>query len=282
MYEASLIVSFYNKINDLSLVLAGIERQTYQNFEVVIADDGSNDQAVKELKEVIKKSGLNIQHIWHEDQGFRKTKILNRAVIVSQSNYLIFLDGDCIPHSRFVEEHVKNRKPGILLTGRRVNLPKHVSENLSPEKVQKGALERLYLFRVIREIFRPDDRRRHMENGIYIKSRLLRRFLNNKKKGILGSNFSLFKEDIYKVNGFDERYHYPACGEDTDINMRLERAGVQVRTLKHIAVQYHLYHEELDRDEKRLDIYRYNLDNNIVYTPFGIEQSNNPSMKEES
>ena len=282
MYEASVIVSFYNKLDDLKLVLAGLERQTYRNFEVIIADDGSNEKVVSDLKNTIGKSSLEIQHIWHEDEGFRKTKILNQGVEVSQSNYLIFLDGDFISNSHFVEEHIKNQKPGQVLAGRRVNLPKKVSENLTPEKVRNGTLERFYFFKVLRELFRSDERRRQMENGFYIKSPFIRKFINNKKKGILGSNFSLFREDIYRVNGFDERYHYPACGEDTDINMRLERAGVEVKTLKHIAIQYHLFHPQLERNEKRLDVYRYNVENNIVYTPFGIQKSTKEGETEKS
>jgi len=282
MYQASLIISFYNKTDELSLVLAGVERQSARNFEVIIADDGSNEQAVKVLQDIIKDFPFAVQHVWHEDQGFQKTTILNKSVAASKSNYLIFLDGDCIPHSKFVEEHIKNRKTESVLAGRRVNIPKKVSEALTPEKVRSGYLEKFYFFKVIRELFRSDERRRQMENGFYVRSRFLRRLINNKKKGILGSNFSLFKGDIMKVNGFDERYKYPACGEDTDINMRLERAGIQVKTLKHIAVQYNLYHKQLGRDEKRLDIYRYNVENNIIYTPFGIEKSDNFATKEEA
>jgi glycosyltransferase involved in cell wall biosynthesis len=282
MFEASLIVSFYNKINDLELVLAGVERQTHNNFEVIIADDGSNEEAVNHLKETIEKSPLDIKHIWHEDKGFRKTEILNKAVVASNSNYLIFLDGDCIPHSHFVEEHVKNGATGNVLTGRRVNLPKPVSEKIIADQVRNGILEKRYLLKIIRELFRSDERRRQMENGLYIRSNFLRKFINNKKKGLLGSNFSIYKEDLLKVNGFDERYHYPACGEDTDINLRLERAGVKVKTLKHIAIQYHLFHKQLERDEKRLEVYRYNLENNIIYTPFGIEQNDNKENQENS
>ncbi len=273
MYKASVVVSFYNKINELKLVLAGLERQTATNFEVIIADDGSGEEAIAELKKTIESSPLPVQHLWHEDKGFRKTRILNKAIVKSHSEYLIFLDGDCIPHYRFVEEHITNSQKGMALTGRRVNLPKRISDSLDPNKVRKGSLEKFYLLKVLKELFYSDERRRQLENGFYVRSRYLRKFINNKKKGILGSNFSAYKEDLYKVNGFDERYNYPACGEDTDIEMRLRRAGMKVRNLKHIAIQFHLFHKQLPRDERRLEVYSYNLEKNIVFTPFGINQT---------
>src|SRR5687768_7510377 len=99
--SASLIISFYNKIEYLRMILAALERQSFKNFEVVIADDGSKAEVVNEIKEIQTKSPLQIQHIWHEDIGFRKTKILNESIRKSNSDYLIFIDGDCIPHHKF-------------------------------------------------------------------------------------------------------------------------------------------------------------------------------------
>src|SRR5688572_21265186 len=123
------------------MILAALERQSFKNFEVVIADDGSKAEVVHEIKEIQTKSPLQIQHIWHEDIGFRKTKILNESIRKSNSDYLIFIDGDCIPHHKFVEEHFANREENFLLAGRRVNLSAKLSAALTADKIKAGFLE---------------------------------------------------------------------------------------------------------------------------------------------
>ena len=141
---ATVVISFYNKIEYLRLVLAGFERQTANNFELIIADDGSSEEVVDELKIIIDNSQLPIKHIRQEDKGFRKNKILNRAISEAESDYIIFIDGDCIPHSEFVSEHIFYRREKTALTGRRVNLSAKISSRLTPEKVRNGYLEKKF------------------------------------------------------------------------------------------------------------------------------------------
>src|SRR5262245_11113421 len=93
--QATVIISVYNRIDFLKLVLSGLERQTFTDFEVIISDDGSGEAFVTELNHIIADSNLDITHNWHEDNGFRKNKILNSSVIKAKADYLIFLDGDC-------------------------------------------------------------------------------------------------------------------------------------------------------------------------------------------
>ena len=92
--KATVIISFYEKFEYLKLVLAGLERQSFQNFEIVIADDGSKQETVTKIEEFASNFSIDIIHVWHEDKGFRKNKILNRAIKVANSDYLIFIDGD--------------------------------------------------------------------------------------------------------------------------------------------------------------------------------------------
>jgi glycosyltransferase involved in cell wall biosynthesis len=266
--EIAVIISVYNGLDDLRMVLASLELQTFKNFEIVIADDGSSEDVVKEMDSIISSSPLVIRHIWHEDRGWRKNIILNRAIVASRGQYLVFIDGDCILHPCLLHEHFDHREPGYLIAGRRVNLSPGITSRLDPQKVSGGVLWGKYMFRII--FGGLTGKTKHFENAIYVKSPRLRNRINKKEKHILGSHFSIHKEDILAVNGFDERFTAPAAGEDTDLNLRLSRNGIRTKTLKHIAIQYHLYHQKLYRDPERLKILEQNTKENINYTPYGI------------
>ncbi|MFH1194890.1 MAG: glycosyltransferase [bacterium] len=269
MPDASLIISFYNRIDFLKLILAGLERQSFENYEILIADDGSNREVIEELKSIARTYPRTIRHIWQEDIGFRKTKILNKAVMESSSDYLIFIDGDCIPHKEFVLEHFRNKIPNVCFTGRRVNLSEKITSNLSIEKIRSGYLEKNFLALAIDGFFGKST---DVEKGVYFKSKFMRSVFNKKKRGILGCNFSLFKEDFFRVNGFDERYIAPSIGEDTDIQYRLELAGTKIKSLNNIAIQYHLFHQYQERQAVNLELLAKVKSAGIFFTPYGINK----------
>ncbi|HEX3007819.1 MAG TPA: glycosyltransferase [Bacteroidales bacterium] len=269
--KLSLIISFYNKVDYLKLIFASLERQTFKDFEVVIADDGSHNEAVLEVEKMLLSASFPVQHIWHEDLGWRKTTILNKAVVAAKSDYLVFIDGDCILHKHFLKEHYNHRGKNVVLVGRRVNLSSDISSILTPLRVRKGYLENISVLLSL-AISKLKGRCSHVENGIYLYPKFMRRYFNRKDRGILGANFSVHKDDILKVNGFDERYMNPAVGEDTDIDFRLRLVGVKTQSLKHIAVQYHMYHKTLFRPGENLVIYNHTVKNKISYTPYGIKK----------
>lgn len=142
MPKASLILAFYNRIDYLKLVLAGLERQTIKDFEVIIADDGSYPEAVEEIEKISRQFDFPLIHLWHKDTGFRKNLILNKAVTSAKSEYLIFMDADCVPHSEFVKEHLLHKGPDRCLTGRRVNLSEKITSMLTPANIKEGFLEK--------------------------------------------------------------------------------------------------------------------------------------------
>src|SRR5690606_10355141 len=189
MPKASIIISVYNKLAFLRLVLAGLEMQTEKDFEVIISDDGSEDAFVNGLKEICSRSPLHIIHNWQEDVGFRKNKILNSSVVIATAPYLIFLDGDCIPHPEFVKEHLLNAAPDTCLAGRRVDLSEELTQTLTAEKIRNGCLQSAG-FTVKMFIAFLRTRLFNFKYGIYFKNPLLRRFFNRKEKGLLGANFS--------------------------------------------------------------------------------------------
>lgn len=269
MLKASVIISFYNRIDYLKLVLAGLERQTLRDFEIIIADDGSNEKTVDEVERLSKQIPYPLIHVWHEDKGFRKNKILNTAIASSNSTYLIFIDGDCVPHKEFVKEHINYSSIRKCLTGRRVNLSRKITNTLTIEKIKHGYLENNLHTLVFDGLFGKSD---SVERGFYFKNKFVRELLNRKKRGLLGCNFSLHKKDMLAINGFDERYELPSIGEDSDVQYRLELLNVEIVSLGNIAVQYHLYHKLQERPQKNLDLFTEIKKNQLFFTPFGIEK----------
>ena len=263
----SVIISIYNRIDYLKLVLAGFENQSFTNFEIILADDGSNANAVKEIKSLISKISFPVYHVWHEDIDFRKNRILNRAIQAANTDYLIIIDGDCIPHSAFVKEHFQNRKEKTCLTGRRINMSQKITDTLNEEKIKSGYLEGKYFKLMLDSIFGYST---DIEKGFYFKNHFLRKIFNKKYRGLLGSNFSIHKNDIFAINGFDERYEAPSVGEDSDIQFRLELNGVKTKSLNHMAIQYHLYHIFQPRPQKNLDLFEKIKADGHAFTRYGI------------
>ncbi len=242
MSRLSLIISVYNKIHELGLILTALEHQSFNDFDVIIADDGSG----YEMKDFIdirkKKSKLKINHIWQEDKGFRKNRILNKAVTEAKSGHLVFLDGDCLPHSDFILQHHKNFSPGYVLCGSRVNMSKRLSKMVTAEAIRSKEYEKGMLGKIIDSFREKDKRSTYIEEGIYIESDLIHKIIRRNTPRLLGCNFSVSKELLLKINGFDENYTGPGVGEDSDVEYRLKRAGAHLKSVRNKAIVYHFYH----------------------------------------
>lgn len=269
MIKASVVISFYARIDYLKLLFAGFERQTFKDFEVIIADDGSSEDTSRQIEAMSLKASFPVIHLWHEDKGFRKNRILNRAITASNSGYLIFVDGDCVPHSKFVEEHFVNRMDRTVLAGRRVNLSEKITSRLNYENVLSGFLEKKLPLLIWDGIFGKSF---DVEKGFYFEPGHVRNYFNKKKRGIVGCNFSLNKNDLLSINGFDERYEAPSVGEDSDVQYRLELEGISIKSVNHMAVQYHLYHVLQQRPQENLDLFRKIMESKVSFTPYGISK----------
>ncbi|MCK9279768.1 MAG: glycosyltransferase [Melioribacteraceae bacterium] len=269
MIKTSLIIAVYNNKKYLELVFAGLERQTFKDFEIIIADDGSNSKLIDFINKYRITSDFTIKHVWHEDKGFRKNKILNEAIRHSDAEHIVIIDGDCVPHREFMKEHYLSRIEGICFTGRRINLSEKFTSLLTPSNVSAGFIEKNLPRLFLDTVFGKSN---YVEKGIYIKSYYLRVLLNTKKRGLLGCNFSLMKTDILDINGFDERYEAPSIGEDSDLQFRLELNGVRIESLNHITVQYHLYHKLQERPQTNLDLFEQVKKEKTAYTKYGIEK----------
>jgi len=230
MFGASLIVSVYKNIDCLRLILQSAERQSYTDFEIIIAEDNNSMDMKDFISQFNANSPLTIKHISQNDEGFRKNIALNKAIAVSESEYIIFIDGDCIIHKHFVKMHIKHKEKDKILFGRRVLL----SQNITDELYKTQNLQLLSIVNLLKS------------NSNYVETALYLPFLpskTSKKLGICGSNWSVHKKDLIEVNGFDEDYNLPGYGEDTDIELRLFKKNMQLKRLKNKAIQYHLHHQ---------------------------------------
>jgi len=240
--SVSVIVTLYKDLKALEVVLDALARQTHKEFEIVIAED---DNAVETVEFLQAYKHLNIVHIFQPDTGRNKLIIQNKAIRAASGEYLFFLDGDIVPFKHFIEYSLAIAQRGQVLAGRRVNLPKELTELIkngenSSKEIEDNYLSFLLKYRKNREI-RADQGIELNPNGFLFK------LLSKRKRNaeILGCNFSCFKEDIVAINGFDEGYGNSVIGqEDTDLTWRFLGLGIQMKSAKNIANCFHLWHKE--------------------------------------
>ncbi len=232
-----IIVAAYNQLPHLRRALRGYLRQTYRAFALTVADDGSRPDTAAWLAEFAAECArhdLPLTHVWHEDRGFRKNRILNEAVRRSEGEpLLVFSDGDCIPPARFVERHVRAHEPGSFHVGGAVRLTRDVSEALTEADVDAGRYEGLEGPADLKDL-----RRRHRKSrwGTWLR--------RPHRPKVLGLNMAIDRALFEAVNGFDERFEAWGVGEDSDLRDRVmrRRPRPRVKNLYLTNWVYHLWH----------------------------------------
>jgi glycosyltransferase involved in cell wall biosynthesis len=234
-----VLICTYEQPRELALALAGFERQSRPDFEMVICDDGSGPATAEVIAEAQRRAPVPLRHVRHEHQGFRRAAILNAGLRGARGRLVIFVDGDCIPDRHFVRDHVEAWSPGTYLTGRRVDLGEGLSQRLTPDQVRAGFFDRA-LLRLAASALAGGTR--HYHRALRIGPPWLRRLARpGPRPGIQGSNFSVAREDMVTINGYDEAFEGYGH-EDTELEIRLRCLGLRATPLKHIALQYHLWH----------------------------------------
>lgn len=233
----SVIISTYNAFHWLEKTLTGYEAQNHKNFEIIIADDGSNEDTVQKIQNFINTSSLNITHVWHEDDGFQKTRILNKALLKCSGDYIVMSDGDCIPRRDFLEIHNLYKKPGHFLSGGYFKLPLATSLAITKKDILEQNCFNIAWLRAHGLPASGIKTGKLTSRGF--KARLLNT-LTPTTPSWNGHNSSGWKKDILDINGFDERMKYG--GEDRELGERLINAGVKPKQIRYSAICVHLDH----------------------------------------
>jgi glycosyltransferase involved in cell wall biosynthesis len=241
MLSVSIIISCYNQNKSVSKIIDLLEAGSHSIQEVIIADDGSNPTFEETPANLLSRCIQKFIFLTHEDKGFRKCKILNEAIRRSSSEYILFLDGDCLPHRHFVKDHIAIAERGYFVQGRRCFIDE---KSVAPLLDSKTSLSKLIFSGKV--------------SGLLKSSRfplpIIKR--NTSMYGILGCNVGIWRDDLITVNGFDEDFE--GWGrEDSDLGARLYNLGLQRKMVYGRAVVYHLNHpknsrESLNRNDEKL------------------------------
>lgn len=268
--KLTVIMTTYNAPVWLEKVLWGFSAQTHSDFEIIIGDDGSIPETGKLIARMQQETGLKIRHLWHEDAGFRKCEMLNKAILHAESEYLVFTDGDCIPRKDFLAVHAQQAEQGRYLSGGYCKLPMQISQAICREDVISGCCF---------------DLKWLVSNGLKHNHKYLKLMATYGQAAILnritltkcnlkGSNASVWLNDALAVEGFDTRMQWG--GLDREFGVRLINSGIKPKHVRYNAVCIHLDHgrgykdSEMVRANKNLRV--SNARNRVKRTAYGISR----------
>ncbi len=267
-FSIGIIISTYNNPTWLEKVLWGYMYQTVKPDEIIIADDGSRDDTRVMIDSY--KDKLPIVHVWHEDNGFQKSRILNKALVAATADYLIFTDQDCIPRADFVETHKRFAQKGYILSGGYFKLPMSISNAITKDDVES---QRAFSLQWLRK----NELKYSFKCTKLLNKKWFAALMNTitpTKATWNGCNASGWREDMLKINGFNEEMQYG--GQDREFGERLFNMGIKSKQLRYSAICLHLDHKRpyktAESIEKNVTIRRNTRKTGIIETPQGIKQ----------
>lgn len=244
----SLIVTTYNRPDALRLVLLSLNQQTQLPDEVIIADDGSNDETRLLFVQLQGQLNYSLKHVWQSDEGFQAAKIRNKSVLCANNNYLIFLDGDCIPFPDFIEKHQLLAEPNWFVSGHRILLEKKFTVKILKEGLpiyKDTSLQ--WLWHYLRR------QSNHQFPLLRLGFNRLRKLPAKRWQGVKSCNLGLWKKDFLTINGFDESFKGWGY-EDSDLVIRLIRSGIYRKSGKFAVPVIHLWHQQNDRTQQQINL----------------------------
>lgn len=268
--QISVVISTYNALVWLKKTLCGFEHQIFKDFEIVIADDGSRDETKDYISEFSKRVDFPVKHVWHEDNGFQKSEILNKALLQCDADYIVMTDGDCIPRKDFLSVHQEEKSKGYFLSGGYFKLPMSISELISEEDIKT---QRCFDVNWLKNNGLASSYKNMKLTASGITEKLLN-YSTPTSATWNGHNASGWKADIFAVNGFDERMQYG--GQDRELGERLFNYGIKSKQIRYSAICIHLDHPRGYKTQKSIDknlkIRKATKEDNRKWTDFGIKQ----------
>ncbi len=234
--KLTVVISYYKALDNLKLILMALEAQSERAFLVIVSEDDINPETIEFIAQNHGKYSFQLLHVHQqEDLGFRKNMMLNKCLRLCTTPMMAFVDGDCIPHRHFVKQYIARLQEGGYLTGRSVMMGPKFSAALK----KSMSLERLHFWSIL---FSDCTEVKH---GFYFPLFAL----SYKARSIYGRNWGILTQYLHDVNGYDEDYVTAGVGEDVDIEWRLKALGLKRKSMKNLAIVYHIYHDRRYTDE---------------------------------
>ncbi|WP_299891614.1 glycosyltransferase family 2 protein [uncultured Lacinutrix sp.] len=258
--KSTLIIATYNWPEALNLVLESARIQTQLPDEIIIADDGSTKETEAIINQYKTSFSIPVHHIWQEDNGFRKSHILNQAIAKAKGDYIIQVDGDCIMHYNFVKDHLAFAASNTYLFGSRVNIQEPYLETLFAKKQIKFNPFSKGIKKRTRAIHSP------ILSSMYKQQ-------DDFSKKFRGCNTSYFKSDFIAVNGYNE--DITGWGrEDSELMLRMHNKGVKAKRLRYRGIVFHIWHKEKSKDrvEANDSIEQKTINDKIAWADNGVDK----------
>jgi glycosyltransferase involved in cell wall biosynthesis len=258
--KCTLVTPTYNWPEALELILISVKKQSVLPNEMIIADDGSKPETTELIKRYQKDFPIPLLHIWHEDNGNQKPKIMNQAIAKASYEYIIEIDGDIILHPNFIEDHLTYAEKGFYLFGSRINIQKSILKDIFDKKTT-------YFHLFSKGIKR---RTRTLRIPLFMK---FAKIYDKRSSKLRGCNMSFWKTDFIKINGFNESLVGWGI-DDSEMIQRLHNIGINGKRLKNVGIVYHIYHKIQDRSnlEINFQIERETTEKKITFIEKGINQ----------
>ena len=240
----SVVITTYNRSDALLAVLSGLSLQTDTNFEVVVADDGSRPEHQSSILNAPVARALRAVHVWHPDVGFTASRIRNRGVAASRGEYIVFLDGDCVPEVDFIARHKSLAQPGFFVNGSRVLLSSAFTAQILNNALPISGRSKAYW--LLQRLLGHASKLTGLVRLPDMRWRIKRAFSWN---GIRSCNLGCWRTDFERVNGFDESF--VGWGhEDADFVLRLHHSGIARKNGFCATEVFHLWHKEAARSQE--------------------------------
>jgi len=259
----SLLLSTYNWPEALEVTVNSVFAQSKLPGEIIICDDGSAASTQEVIDRLRKVANVPVIHVWQPDEGFQLSRIRNKGLAAASGAYILQIDGDIILHKHFVRDHLIQATRGHFYSGNRFYLSPALSKEILDLRTTSVPVVPAFSKNVIRQLRIP------------ALQKLFARYYHWEKEYqfILGCNMGFWREDIFRINGYDEAFEGWGS-EDTEMAFRLINQGVKLNFIRFGAIQYHLHHKSANKEnsERNYAIACKSRENKSTWCQLGVDQ----------